>query len=304
MYLTKEQRKLVIAELESNPFRLDTEIGTAIGVPPSRVKLIRRNEGFPNYSHITRRKQQIQESLTQNPNQTNIELAIAYGTTASSVAKYRAEIGVDPTPRGAWKREIGEGTKKCREMLMQGTELPDLYIAEECGISFAHVARQRDLLGLSRSPRSNRRVNLKKKFDWTGVDHDIKEDIISLTNIAIKYNIPVAWVNERSRSIGVRNRKMTPETRKRVEDMLRQEPRPTSTQIAKAVGLSASTVDKVRKDLGIPRLPPGRPKYEETKRAMVLLAQPNRAPLTEIAKKSGLTVTTVTKIRNRMREIQ
>lgn len=304
MYLTKEQRKLVLAELESNPLRFDSEIAEVVGVPPSRVKLVRRNGGFPNYSHITRRKSQIQESLLNDPSQTNSELAIAYGTTTASVAKYRAEIGVAPTPRGAWRREIGEGTKKCREMLMKGTELPDIHIAEECGISFAHVARQRDLLGLSRSSRSNRLSSPKKNFDWTGVDYDINEDIISLATIAMKHGIPVGWVNERSRSIGVRNRKMTPAVRAQIEEMLRQEPRPTSTEIGKAVGLSASTVDKVRKDLGIPRLPPGRPKYEETKRAMVLLAQPNRPALTEIAKRSGLTVTTVTKIRNRMRQIQ
>lgn len=300
MHLTKEQRTQVINELTLNPHRLDTEIGELLNLPAVRVGQIRRTKGFPNYSHITRRKFQIQAELQQNPDLTNSALAEKYGCSMISVARYRSEIGIAPAKRGNGTYEVSEGTMKCREMLLAGTTLPDVHIAKACGISFAHVARQRDLLGLQRSGRSNRLPSTKSTFDFTGIDAEIIAKDMSLTRIAEKWSVPVSWVNERSRQIGIRRNGVDQSTMDKIRELLMREDRMTTTQIAEMLNVSASTVNNVRKKVGVKRLPPGLPKYEETKRAQKLLADPNRKSLSAIAKESNLTVATVTKIRNRM----
>jgi len=300
MHLTQEQRTQVINELTMNPHRLDTEIAELLGVSAIRVAGIRRAKGFPNYSHMTRRKEQIQAELRENPDLTNATLATKYNCALQSVARYRSELGIAPAKRGAYGRPIGEGTLKCREMLLAGTDLPDIHIANECGISFAHVARQRDVLGLPRSGRSNRLPSAKRQFDFTGVEEEITNGDMTLARIAEKWSIPVSWVNERSRMMNVRRKRLDEATKSKIGEMLRRKDRPTTTQIAETLGISSSTVNNVRKELGVKRLPPGRPKYEETKRAQKLLASPNRKSLAAIAKESHLTIATVTKIRNRM----
>jgi predicted transcriptional regulator len=299
MYLTQEQRQQVISELTKNPRRLDSEIADLLGVNAIRVASIRRAKGFPNYSHVTRRKDNIQEELRQNPSLTNTYLSAKYNCSNATVACYREELNIPPAPRGP--SQISEGTLKARAMLKEGTTLPDVHIASICGISFAHVARQRDVLGLPRSPRSNRVPSAKRHYDFTEIDQDIQSGIMSLSRITEKHNVPKAWVYERSRKLGVRTRKVTPEIREQVEKILQQDERPTTTVIAQMFGVSPSSVNNIRKRLGVKRLPPGLPKVEESKRAMMLLAEPNRKTLTQIAVESGLTVTTVTKIRNRMR---
>ena len=300
MHLTKEQRDRVVAELTKNPNRLDVEIAEALGIEAVRVKDIRRQRGFPNYSHITRRKLAIQEELRDNPMLSNLELAEKYGTSAISVAKYREQVGIPPKPRGSANKPPSEGTLKCRAMLMAGTDLPDIHIAKVCGISFAHVARQRDLLNIPRSGRSNRIPTGKKIYDFSKVDADILANEMSLARIARKHNIPIVWVSERTKLLGGRRRFLDADTRSKIRELLMREERMTTTEIGKMLGVSSSTVNNVRKNMGVDRLPPGRAKIAETKRAQVLLSGKTPMTLTAIARESGLTVTTVTKIRNRM----
>ena len=300
MHLTPEQREQVIAELTKDPNRLDSEIGEILRVPSIRVGAIRRQRGFANYSYITRRKMLIQAELKNNPSISNMELARKHKTTAVTVARYREQVGVSPAPRGSAGRPLSEGTMKCRAMLLDGTHLPDIHIAKVCGISFAHVARQRDLLGLPRSSRSNRLPTGRATYDFSVVDEEIRAGELTLVRIAEKHRIPVSWVTTRSTQVGGRINRISPDVRKKIEDVLKQEKRPTTTVIGEMFGVSSSTVNAIRREIGVRRLPPGLPKYEETKRATVLLSGKKSMTLKAIAHESGLTVATVTKIRDRM----
>lgn len=156
LYPTKTQRAQILHELKQNPFRLDTEISELVGIPAFRIRRIREAQGYPAYSHMTRRKHQIQEDLKAEPMTPDSVLAKKYNCAVASVKKYRSELGLPCAPRKTGRWVTRDGTLKCREMLLSGTTLPDTHIAKQCGISSTHVARQRDLLGIPRSSPSNR----------------------------------------------------------------------------------------------------------------------------------------------------
>ena len=94
---------------------------------------------------------------------------------------------------------------------------------------------------------------------------------------------------------------MSPEKYQKILDLLGQENRMTDKKIALTLGVSSVyVVSEIRRKAGIPRLQPGVVKREATNQAMTLLSEPERKSLSQIARESGLTVTTVRKIRNRM----
>ncbi len=296
---TKQEE--ILAELERDWQRYDSDIASIVGVPMSEVAKVRRKKFIPHYSPYVKRRMAIEADLRANPEVTDQEMAVKHRCCGVTVAKYRAELGL-PKSKRAVKR-MSEATLKARAMLESDPTLTDLHVARECGISFAHVARQRDVMGIPRSPRSNRMARRKREnHDFTKIDEDILSNDFTYKVISLRNRVPYEWVTYRARQLGVTKRRaVTPEVYQKVLDLLQQEDRMTDRQIAMTLGIvSVYVVSEIRRKAGIPRLQPGLPKREASKKAMALLSEPDRKSLSQIARETGLTVTTVTKIRNRM----
>ena len=297
--LTKHEQ--IIAELERDWKRYDSEIASIVGVPINEVAKVRRKKLIPHYSPYVKRRMAIEADLRANPEVTDQQMAVKHRCCGVTVAKYRAELGLPKSKRAT--KNPSEATLKARAMLESDPTLTDLHVSRECGISFAHVARQRDLLGIPRSPRANRMTGRKRdNYDYTKVDADILSNDFTYKVISLRNGIPYEWVTNRARKLGINKRpRVNSETYQKVLDLLQQENRMTEKQIALTLGIaSVYTVSAIRKKAGIPRLKPGLPKEEASKKAMALLSEPERKSLSQIARESGLTITTVTKIRNRM----
>lgn len=296
----KTLKNRIREELNKNPLRYDNEIAEAIGVPTFMVRNLRSYEKYPRFTPYVKRRIEIEEYLTKEPQATDDEVAEIFSCCPATVATYRLAKGLPKAPR---VKRVSDKTMKARQMLLDNPELNDLYISRESGISFAHVARQRDLLGLQRS-RGKRTLKGRRLYDYSAIDIDITTGDISYGTIALRYKIPYSWVLLRAKEIGAGNRRrVSGDKKKKVMELLMLEPRPKDSEIAKIVGgCSGSYVSNLRKELGIKRLPPGLPKYEETRKAEELLRRhyPHEKSLAVIATEAGLTVATVTKIRNRI----
>ena len=298
--LTPEQRVMVRRELMRDPKRYDSDIALILGVKATEVSYYRRRNGYPNYSPYTIRHDAIHADLLADPAVHDSVLALKYRCSLPTVAKYRAELGL-PKSAPKW-RPAGEGTMHARAILLEQPTLPDSYIAELTGISFAHIARQRDLMGIPRSPKATRKPNPRELFDYTEVDKEIWAEDCSYKAIGIRHNIPYQWVTARAKAIGYSavNVAKSEIIAKTIFDLVNQPRRMTDVQIGKMLKVSPNYVRKIRLNAGIPRLDPGRPKYDECLRAEALLSEPNRKSLKVIARETGLTVTTVAKVRDKM----
>jgi len=295
------QEEQIIAELERDWQRYDSEIASILDVPVKEVERVRRKTFTPHYTPYVKRRFAIEADIRMNPDLADSELAVKHRCTVITVAKYRAGLGFPQSKKP--DRKISEGTKKARAMLESDPTLTDIHISRECGISFAHVARQRDALGIPRSPQSNRMSSRKReKYDYTKIDADINCNDFTYRVIALRNEVPYEWVTQRARQLGIRKRQpWSPERYQAVLDLLNQEDRMTDKKIALTLGISSVyLVSEIRRKAGIPRLLPGLPKREATTQAMALLSEPERKSLAEIARESGLTITTVRKIRDRM----
>ena len=189
-----------------------------------------------------------------------------------------------------------------RALLLEQPNLPDSHIAELTGVSFAHIARQRDLMGIPRSPKATRKPNPRKLFDYTEVDKEIWAEDCSYKAIGIRHNIPYQWVTTRAKAIGYGavNVAKSEIIAKTITELVNQPRRMTDRQIGIMLGVNPNYVRKIRLNAGIPRLEPGRPKYDERLRAQALLSESNPKSLEAIARETGLTVTTVAKERDKM----
>lgn len=297
--LTPEQRAMVRRELMRDPKRYDSDIALILGLKATEVSYYRRRNGYPNYSPYTIRHDAINTELLADPSVRDSALALKYRCSLPTVAKYRAELGL-PKSALRYYRKAGEGTMQARAILLEQPTLPDSYIAELTGISDAHIGRQRDLLGIPRSPKATRKPNPRELFDYTEVDAEILAEDCSYKMISIRHDIRYQWVTARAKAIGyVRNSK-NETIAKTVLELVNQPRRMTDVQIGKMLRVSPNYVRKIRLDAGIPRLDPGRPKHDECLKAEVLLSEPNRKSLKVIARETGLTVTTVAKVRDKM----
>jgi DNA-binding Lrp family transcriptional regulator len=300
-YSDSTKQEEILAELQRDWQRYDSDIASIVGVPIKEVAKSRRKNYIPHYSPYVKRRMAIEADLRANPEVTDQQMAVKHRCCGVTVAKYRAELGLPKAKRAV--KTMSEATLKARAMLEADPTLTDLYISRECGISFAHVARQRDLMGLPRSPRGNRMTRRKRdSHDYTKIDADILSNDFTYKVISLRNSVPYEWVTNRARVLGVtKKRAVTPEVYQKVLDLLQQEDRMTDRQIANTLGIvSAYIVSEIRRKAGIPRLQPGLPKREASRQAMALLSEPDRKSLSQIARETGLTVTTVTKIRNRM----
>ena len=296
--MTPEQVEVIREDIKRDEYRYDGDIALAHDVQQSVVSFIREQEGLKPMSPYRKRQGDIMKHLKTNPGDTNTQISVLYRCSGATVAKYRKMLGVPSARRGI--QQPSEATIKARELLTANPLITDLEVSRASGISFAHVARQRDLLGIPRSARNNRRSSQRVVFDYTEVDADLRAGDLSLVIIASRHAIPMNWVRRRCEEIGVKRRRpLSPDERSQVEEMLKSPlPRMTCRQIAEAIGCSVTTVDKIRKEIGLRRLPPGHPKWEERRKARELLSADNRKPLAEIARESGLSLTTVMKIKN------
>lgn len=297
--LTPKQKAMVRWELMRDPKRYDSDIALILGIKATEVAYYRRQKGYPHYSPYTIRHEAVNADLLADPTVRDTVLALKHRCSNGTVARYRAELGL-PKNRGSGTRPAGEKTITARGLLREQPNLTDSYIAELTGVSFAHIARQRDLMGLPRSPKNNRKPSARKLFDYTEVDKEIWAEDCSFKAISIRHNIRYQWVTARAKEIGhVRNFKdeTIPKT---VLDLVNQPRRMTDVQIGIMLGVSPNYVRKIRLNAGIPRLEPGRPKYDERLRAQALLSESNRKSLEVIARETGLTVTTVAKERDKM----
>lgn len=299
--LTPEQRVMVRRELMRDPKRYDSDIALIVGIKATDVSYYRRRNGYPHYSPYTIRHDAINAELLADPNVRDSVFALKYRCSLATVAKYRAELGLPIQPKRVPKRRPpGEKTMTARALLLEQPNLPDSHIAELTGVSFAHIARQRDLMGIPRSPKATRKHKPRELFDYTEVDKEIWAEDCSFKAISIRHNIRYQWVTARAKAIGyVRNCK-NEAIAKTVLDLVNQPRRMTDVQIGKMLGVSPNYVRNIRLKAGIPRLDPGRPKYDECLRAEALLSEPNRKSLKVIARETGLTVTTVAKVRDKM----
>lgn len=295
------QDEQIIAELERDWQRYDSDIASILGVSVKEVERLRRKTFTPHYTPYVKRRLAIEADLRVNPDLTDQELAVKHHCSTITVAKYRAGLGL---PKSRNKvRKISEGTHKARAMLKSDPMLTDIHISRECGISFAHVARQRDVLGIPRSPQSNRMASrVRGDYDYTKIDADINSNDFTYRVIAIRNEVPYEWVTQRAQQLGIKKRqRMSPEKYQKILDLLGQENRMTDKKIAVTLGVSSVyVVSEIRRKAGIPRLQPGVVKREASNQAMTLLSEPERKSLSQIARETGLTVTTVRKIRNRM----
>jgi DNA-directed RNA polymerase specialized sigma subunit len=139
-------------------------------------------------------------------------------------------------------------------------------------------------------------------YDYTRIDADINSNDFTYRVIAIRNEVPYEWVTQRAQQLGIKKRqRMSPEKYQKILDLLGQENRMTDKKIAVTLGVSSVyVVSEIRRKAGIPRLQPGVVKREASNQAMTLLSEPERKSLSQIARETGLTVTTVRKIRNRM----
>ena len=299
--LTPEQRVMVRRELMRDPKRYDSDIALIVGVKATDVSYYRRRNGYPHYSPYTIRHDAINAELLADPNVRDSVFALKHRCSLATVAKYRAELGLPIQPKRVPKRRPpGEKTMTARALLLEQPNLPDSHIAELTGVSFAHIARQRDLMGIPRSPKATRKPNPRELFDYTEVDKEIWAEDCSFKAISTRHNIRYQWVTARAKAIGyVRNCK-NEAIAKTIFDLVNQPRRMTDVQIGIMLGVSPNYVRKIRLDAGIPRLDPGCPKHEECLRAEALLSEPNRKSLKVIARETGLTVTTVAKVRDKM----
>ena len=300
-HLQPTQDEQIIAELERDWQRYDSDIASILGVSVKEVERLRRKTFTPHYTPYVKRRLAIEADLRVNPDLTDQELAVKHHCSTITVAKYRAGLGLPKSKNKV--RKISEGTHKARAMLESDPMLTDIHISRECGISFAHVARQRDVLGIPRSPQSNRMASrVRGDYDYTRIDADINSNDFTYRVIAIRNEVPYEWVTQRAQQLGIKKRqRMSPEKYQKILDLLGQENRMTDKKIAVTLGVSSVyVVSEIRRKAGIPRLQPGVVKREATNQAMTLLSEPERKSLSQIARESGLTVTTVRKIRNRM----
>lgn len=296
--MSPESVEAIREDIKRDQYRYDHEIAETHGVNPSVVAFVREQEGLKPMSPYRKRQGDIMRHLKAHPEDTNTQIAVMYRCSGASVAKYRKLLNIPSARRGI--QRPSDATLKARELLTNNPLMTDLEVSRESGISFAHVARQRDLLGIPRSPRNNRRPSQRLSYDYTQVDADLMAGDFSVNIIANRHSIPINWVRKRCDEIGVqRRRQLSPEERTRVEEMLKSPaPRMTCRQIATIMGCSITTVDKIRKEIGLRRLPPGHPKWEERRKAREMLSAPDRKPIAQIARECGLSVTTVVKMKN------
>jgi DNA-binding Lrp family transcriptional regulator len=300
-HLQPTQDEQIIAELERDWQRYDSDIASILGVSAKEVERLRRKTFTPHYTPYVKRRLAIEADLRATPDLTDQELAVKHHCSTITVAKYRAGLGLPKSKNKV--RKISEGTHKARAMLELDPMLTDIHISRECGISFAHVARQRDVLGIPRSPQSNRMASrVRGDYDYTRIDADINSNDFTYRVIAIRNEVPYEWVTQRAQQLGIKKRqRMSPEKYQKILDLLGQENRMTDKKIAVTLGVSSVyVVSEIRRKAGIPRLQPGVVKREASNQAMTLLSEPERKSLSQIARETGLTVTTVRKIRNRM----
>ena len=286
-----------------DPKRYDSDIALIVGVKATEVSYYRRRNGYPNYSPYTIRHDAINAELLADPNVRDSVFALKHRCALATVAKYRAELGLPIQPKRVPKRRPpGEKTMTARALLLEQPNLPDSHIAELTGVSFAHIARQRDLMGIPRSPKATRKPNPRELFDYTEVDKEIWAEDCSYKAIGIRHDIRYQWVTARAKAIGYSavNVAKSEIIAKTIFDLVNQPRRMTDVQIGKMLTVSPNYVRKIRLDAGIPRLDPGRPKHDECLQAEVLLSEPNRKSLKVIARETGLTVTTVAKVRDKM----
>jgi DNA-binding Lrp family transcriptional regulator len=300
-HLQPTQDEQIIAELERDWQRYDSDIASILGVSAKEVERLRRKTFTPHYTPYVKRRLAIEADLRATPDLTDQELAVKHHCSTITVAKYRAGLGLPKSKNKV--RKISEGTHKARAMLELDPMLTDIHISRECGISFAHVARQRDVLGIPRSPQSNRMASrVRGDYDYTRIDADINSNDFTYRVIAIRNEVPYERVTQRAQQLGIKKRqRMSPEKYQKILDLLGQENRMTDKKIAVTLGVSSVyVVSEIRRKAGIPRLQPGVVKREASNQAMTLLSEPERKSLSQIARETGLTVTTVRKIRNRM----
>lgn len=294
--LPEELIQAIRDDIKRDEYRFDAEIAQGHGVLPAVVAYIRESEAMKPMTMYRKRQGDVMKHLREHPEMTDVDIAKLYRCTGTTVAKYRREMGIAPARRGI--QQVSDNTIKARQMLTDNPTVTDLEVARACGISFAHVARQRDILGIPRSARNNRRPSPRLSHDYTAIDADIRAGEMSMLLISQVHGIPVKWVKMRANEIGVqRRRSLSPDEHAKIEEMLRQgSPRMTCKQIASIMNCSITTIDRIRKEIGLRRLPPGHMKWEERRKAREMLSSPNRPAITVIARECGLSVTTVSKM--------
>ena len=294
--MSDETISAIREDIQRDEYRHDSEIAKLHGVQWVVVAHIRDGLGLKPMTLTRMRMFDIIKHLRENPTHTDTSIAEHFGVSGATVAKYRRMLGIPSVRRG--KQQPSDATLKARELLTNNPSMTDLEVSRQSRISFAHVARQRDFLGIPRSPINNRRPSPRLTYDYTAVDADIKAGNYSVTMIAKIHDIPIAWVKKRMNELGVRRRRaLSPEERLQVESLLKSgSPRMTCKQIASLYGCSVSTIDKIRKEAGLRRLPPGNPKWEERRKAREMLNASDRKSLEVIARECGLSMTTVIKM--------
>lgn len=297
--LTPTQKAMVRWELMRDPKRYDSDIALILGVKATDVAYYRRQKGYPHCSPYTIRHEAVNADLIADPTVRNSVLALKHHCDVATVAKYRTELGL-PKNVGWGTRPAGEETMHARAILREQPNLTNSYIAKLTGVSFTHVARQRDFMGIPRSPKNNRKPKARELFDYTEVDKEIWAEDCSYKAIGIRHNIRYQWVTARAKAIGYVRKTKDETIPKTILDLVNQPRRMTDRQIGRMLGVNPNYVRKIRLNAGIPRLEPGRPKYDERLRAQALLSESNPKSLEAIARETGLTVTTVAKERDKM----
>jgi hypothetical protein len=299
--LTSEQKEMIYRELVRDPMRHDLDIALSLGVKATSVSHYRRRYGYPNYSMAQGRRDAIKADLLADPTISNSVIALKHHCDTSTVRKYRTELGLPKPPKSARipiLRPVGEKALQIRAILLEQPNLSDRCIAKLTDVSSTHVVRQRDALGIPRS--TNRSPSAKSRFDYTEVDKEIWAKNYSFKAIAARHNILPAWITARAKAIGYVRNSQNETITKTVLDLVNQPKRMTDKQIGIMLGVSPNHVRRIRLNAGIPRLDPGRPKYDERLRAQALLSESNPKSLEMIARETGLTVTTVAKERDKM----